>query len=307
LASFQFASKSLNIIVEEPIWIELSRPDPNEMVRAMEDATRGCPKDQLPQMALVLLNRENDYRDLKNKLLSMSILSQAILFKTAKKKNASVSSNILKQMTTKMGGSLYHLKFGPHLSPNTMLIGIDVCHKSAQSIVGFVATIDKNLSQYYSQVILQKKGQEIVDQHLTAALHTAIETYRQRNKGLPDHFIIFRDGVGDGQRKEVLNSEVSQMRQAINDFQNKAAKAPHITVVVVNKRIQQRFFVEDGRGSVMNPPSGCLIDSGLVAKEGSDEEFDFYLVPQTTTQGCITPTHFYVPLNESPLTKTDIT
>lgn len=63
----------------------------------------------------------------------------------------------------------------------------------------------------------------------------------------------------------------------------------------------------DSRGAVTNPPSGSLIDTGLVAKEGSDSEFDFYLIPQTTTQGCITPTHFYVPLNESPLTKDDLT
>lgn len=141
-------------------------------------------------------------------------------------------------MTTKLGGSLYTLKFGANLSPRTMLIGIDVCHKSAQSIVGFVATIDKDMSQYYSQVILQKKGQEIVDNHLTDALHRAIDTYRQRNKEYPDHFIVYRDGVGDGQRKEVLNKEVKQMRDAINEFQNKAAKAPHFTLIVVNKRIQ---------------------------------------------------------------------
>ncbi len=57
----------------------------------------------------------------------------------------------------------------------------------------------------------------------------------------------------------------------------------------------------------MNPPSGSLIDTGLVAKEDSDSVFDFYLVPQTTTQGCITPTHFYVALNDSPLTKDVIT
>lgn len=39
---------------------------------------------------------------------------------------------------------------------------------------------------------------------------------------------------------------------------------PHITLVVVNKRITQRFFVQDERGNLCNPPSGCIVDRGLV-------------------------------------------
>jgi hypothetical protein len=45
---------------------------------------------------------------------------------------------------------------------------------------------------------------------------------------------------------------------------NKAAEKPEITVVVVNKRISQRFFVTDSQGRLSNPPSGCIIDKGLV-------------------------------------------
>lgn len=44
-----------------------------------------------------------------------------------------------------------------------MLLGIDVCHSGPQSVVGFCATINKWMSQYYSEKILQKKSQEIID------------------------------------------------------------------------------------------------------------------------------------------------
>ena len=77
---------------------------------------------------------------------------------------------------------------------------------------------------------------------------------------------------------------------------------PFITVVIVNKRISQRFFSEDSSGNLINPPSGCLINSNVVESE-SNKEFDFYLIPQNTTQGCALPTHFYVPYNDSPLEK----
>ena len=35
----------------------------------------------------------------------------------------------------------------------------------------------------------------------------------------------------------------------------------------------------------------------------SKEPYDFYLVPQNTTQGCVTPTHFFVAYDTSSLTK----
>jgi aubergine-like protein len=59
------------------------------------------------------------------------------------------------------------------------------------------------MSQYYSQKILQKRGQEIVNKELTIALKNAMESFVERNskKELPDHFIIYRDGVGDAMRK----------------------------------------------------------------------------------------------------------
>lgn len=75
LASLQFASKNLGITVEDPVWVEIQRPNADEMEKAMNNATRGFKKEQLPTMAMILLNRENDYKDLKNKCLQMGILS----------------------------------------------------------------------------------------------------------------------------------------------------------------------------------------------------------------------------------------
>lgn len=74
----------------------------------------------------------------------------------------------------------------------------------------------------------------------------------------------------------------------------------------MNKRITQRFFLEDDRGNLVNPPSGSCIDEVIVENSDSNIEYDFYLVPQTTTQGCVLPTHFYVAFNDSPLKKDTI-
>ncbi len=141
------------------------------------------------------------------------------------------------------------------------------------------------MNQYYSERILQKRGQEIVDKSLEAAIKMAMVTFKQKQPGneLPDHFVIYRDGVGDAMRKQVLQQELSQFRSAIESVYNKAAKKPYITLVIVNKRITQRFFVEDNRGGLDNPPSGCVIDRDLVENSDSEMEYDFFLIPQFTT------------------------
>lgn len=60
----------------------------------------------------------------------------------------------------------------------------------------------------------------------------------------------------------------------------------------------------------MNPPSGCIIDRGLVENSGNDkqpdQDFDFYITPSSANQGCVLPTHMHVPLNESPLKKIEL-
>ena len=71
----------------------------------------------------------------------------------------SKASNILRQLNSKMEGDLFYLKF-PEAMENmrTMLIGIDVCHAGPSSVVGFAASTNKEMSQYYSDFILQRKG-----------------------------------------------------------------------------------------------------------------------------------------------------
>jgi hypothetical protein len=82
-----------------------------------------------------------------------------------------------------------------------MLIGIDVCHAGPQSIVGFSASINPDMSQYYSDFLIQKKGQEIVQDKMKEVIEKAIKAFAEKHSGeFPTNFIIYRDGVGDAQR-----------------------------------------------------------------------------------------------------------
>ena len=201
-----------------------------------------------PQIAMLLLTSEHQYKRIKNSCYKYNVISQCIAFRTAKKFNLSVATNVLRQINSKIGFDLFNLRFDKEILPNTMLIGIDVCHSGPNSIVGFCASINKSMSQYCSEKILQKRGQEIVDSQLKDALKRALVCFEERHKDFPEHFIIYRDGVGDAMRKQVLQKEITQFREAIHETYNKAKTMPKITVIIVNKRITQRFFVEDENG-----------------------------------------------------------
>lgn len=138
----------------------------------------------------------------------------------------------------------------------------------------------------------------------------AVQSFaKNHDNEYPERIIIYRDGVGEGMRDQIIEKEIGQFKEVLKPLYNKITSIPPITLIVVNKRINQRMFIQGPKGSndVRNPPPGSIIDQGLVENQQENVCFDFFLVPQQTTQGCVTPTHFYVSLNESKdLTKSDI-
>jgi len=78
--------------------------------------------------------------------------------------------------------------------------------------VGFVTTYNKHLTQYFSQIAYQKKGEEIVNTHLKGCITKSLDFFKLKNASeLPDHIIFYRDGVGETQRKDVLQKELPQL------------------------------------------------------------------------------------------------
>ena len=65
---------------------------------------------------------------------------------------------------------------------------------------------------------MQKKGQEIVGSGMKDGLKFAIDVFKRENKDMPTDFIIYRDGVGDAQRQQILAKEVSQFNKAITEL-----------------------------------------------------------------------------------------
>ena len=166
--TFVQACNQLKIQVEQPFFIETENEgDRQEVEQKILDYMMAGPKSifRHPVMIVVVLDNTNNYKMYKELFQEYKIPSQVITSKNAFSFNASKASNILRQINSKVGGDLFNLKF-PQVMENmqTMLIGIDVCHSGPNSIVGLACSINKEMSQYYSEYLVQKKGREIVEE-----------------------------------------------------------------------------------------------------------------------------------------------
>jgi len=82
----------------------------------------------------------------------------------------------------------------------------------------------------------------VLQEYFGSALHA----YRDYNNGeLPDHIFIYRDGVGDSMRTQVIKYELDQLKKILTDEYDPKGEGlplPHVTLIIVNKRVRQRFF-----------------------------------------------------------------
>lgn len=112
-----------------------------------------------PVIAVCIIDRETNYKMVKEICGMYQLPSQVITCRNGRSFNMSKASNILRQINSKAGGDLYQMKLPESItSARTMLIGVDVCHAGPTSVVGFSATTNPELTQYYSQYLVQKRG-----------------------------------------------------------------------------------------------------------------------------------------------------
>ncbi|KAJ8121163.1 hypothetical protein ONZ43_g2317 [Nemania bipapillata] len=204
----------------------------------------------------------------------------------------------------KLGGRnhvLDTLKLGVVGQKKTMVVGIDVTHPApgslskVPSVAGIVASVDECLGQWPAEIRIQAAGQEMVAD-LEDMFKSRLRLWETgNNKTLPENILVYRDGVSEGQYDDVVRQELSALRNAcMKKYPAPATKAgkPHITIVIVGKRHNTRFFPTkqedaDDRG---NPKNGTVVDRGITEARN----WDFFLQSHTAVQGTARPAHYYV-------------
>lgn len=82
----------------------------------------------------------------------------------------------MKQINSKIGGESIRIKLPSFMKTSkVMIVGMDVCHASKNSIVGFVASTNSSCTNFYQDIIVQAKGQEIVKRDLDRVYTNALD------------------------------------------------------------------------------------------------------------------------------------
>ncbi|CAG4918650.1 unnamed protein product [Colias eurytheme] len=243
-----------------------------------------------PAMMLIVLARNagDKYEAIKKKCtVDRAVPTQVVCARNMTSKSAmSIATKVAIQMNCKMGGAPWTVDIP---LPTLMVIGYDVCHDTRskeKSFGAFVATLDRQMTQYYSAVNAHTSGEEL-SAHMGFNIASAVKKYREKNGVLPGCIFIYRDGVGDGQIPYVSSHEVAEIKKKLIEIYG----GPNfkMTFVIVSKRINTRVFVERGR-SGENPRPGTVIDDVVTLPE----RYDFFLVSQNVREGTIAPTSYNV-------------
>lgn len=172
-----------------------------------------------------------------------------------------------------------------------MIIGYDTYHDSAKrgrSAGAFVASLNQTLTRWFSRVTFHSSGfSEELSNHVKLNFTAALKQYQVVNSCLPDCIIYYRDGVGDGQIRYVQELEVKPFKEVLT--QSMGGRSTRFAFVVVNKKINPRFFAPQQNG-YSNPPPGTVVDSTVTRYD----RYDFFLVSQSVRQGTVAPTMYNV-------------
>lgn len=235
--------------------------------------------------------REDRYNAIKKICCcDLAVPSQVLRCGTVcdERKARSVCQKVALQISCKVGSGLWTVKI-PFKS--AMFVGIDVYHDASQrgrSVVAIVASIDVQVTRWYSRVYFQDVNEEVIN-ILQKGMVDCLKKYQEVTHQVPEKVFIYRDGVGDGQIPVVKNYEVNQITQSVADFVKTMNKpVPKVTLVLVQKRINTKIYRQTGPAQFENPPHGTVLDKIVTRPQLND----FFLVSQHVNQGTVTPTHY---------------
>uniref|UniRef100_A0A665UT59 Uncharacterized protein n=1 Tax=Echeneis naucrates TaxID=173247 RepID=A0A665UT59_ECHNA len=223
---------------------------------------------------------------------------KCVQVKNVVKTSPQTLSNLCLKINVKLGGINNILV--PHQRPSVfqqpvIFLGADVTHPPAgdgkkPSIAAVVGSMDAHPSRYCATVRVQRPRQEVI-QDLASMVRELLIQFYKSTRYKPTRIIFYRDGVSEGQFRQVLYYELLAIREACISLEKEYQ--PGITYIVVQKRHHTRLFCADRNervGRSGNIPAGTTVDTDIT----HPYEFDFYLCSHAGIQGTSRPSHYHV-------------
>ena len=219
--------------------------------------------------------------------------------------NHTYYANVALKFNLKLGGTNHTLGktyMGIVSKDQTMVVGIDVVHPSPgsgkASVASMVASIDKDLAQWPVDLQVQvREGQEMLDK-IDIMLLSRLALWRKHHNVYPENILVYRDGVSESQYQQVLDDELSRMRECCKALYDDVREPwPRFTLIIVGKRHHTRFFPSEGHpysDENGNPQRGLVVDRGITEARN----WDFFLQSHDAIKGTARPAHYFVLCDE---------
>ncbi|XP_019754002.2 protein argonaute-2 isoform X2 [Dendroctonus ponderosae] len=236
----------------------------------------------------------------------LGMATQCVQAKNVNKTSPQTLSNLCLKINVKLGGinSILVPSIRPKIfNEPVIFLGADVTHPPAgdnkkPSIAAVVGSMDAHPSRYAATVRVQQHRQEIIQELSSMVRELLVMFYKSTGGYKPHRIILYRDGVSEGQFLQLLQHELTAIREACIKLETDYK--PGITFIVVQKRHHTRLFCADKKeqsGKSGNIPAGTTVDVGIT----HPTEFDFYLCSHQGIQGTSRPSHYHVLWDDSHL------
>lgn len=250
------------------------------------------------------------YNALKLEADRIGLPTQCLRWKNVERPPRGYHSNVMLKINTKLGGCNHTLVSRlPRDAPREavfqdppvslcwvmdkpcMLVGIDVSHaepgSNRESTAAVVGSMNGQASQYVAHISTQAARTEMVTQ-LTDAMMCLMSTFKKNNNVMPEHIVVFRDGVSDGQFEQVLQTEVRAVRDAM-ELSGYTEDHIKLAYVICQKGHHTRLVYEDSSEFINLCPGVVLDSSGGPSSITSSKFNEFYLNSHVSIQGTSKP------------------
>ncbi|KAI5830651.1 Piwi-domain-containing protein [Schizophyllum commune Tattone D] len=301
--------------VKDPVLSEHVAPQQSITKRLEERPARlRANKLPLPQIVFFVLPFNGDERWTEVKYwgdIVSGVATQCLKAQKSARANSQYWANVCMKINAKLGGINAIIRPGDpsnllaDRNQPTLVLGADVIHPSPGSVgqlsyAAMVGSVDPDAAKYRATSREQASRQELIEDFEDMAkelIQAYMDARKQEGKtaaaSKPARIFVYRDGVSEGQFKQVKDEELPKLRAACRSLQ----VTPKITFVIATKRHNTRLNPLGNKDRSGNAPAGSVIDTNIV----DPVEFDFYLQSHAGIQGTSRPVHYWVLRDENQL------
>jgi len=184
--------------------------------------------------------------------------------------------NLLLKINMKIGGVNHIIKETTSCIHDVMgrdksclVLGADVTHPSkitgdrisTPSIASVVGNIDDDAAAFPLIAVKAQKARTEIIVEFKECISRILSQRKQFQAKLPNRVMYIRDGVNEGQFEAVMRNEVDKIDAVYREL---SEESPKITVIIVQKRHNVRFYNSDESMKHHNIPPGVIIKKDLV-------------------------------------------